>query len=243
VKLTNVAVVRLRKGGKRFEIACYKNKVMSWRSGAEKDLDEVLQTTKIFGNVSKGVLAKNSDLQGAFKTDDEIEICKKILEKGELQVSEKERLAQKDDAFKEIATIIATKCINPDTKKPYTVSMIEKALHDIHYNASGADKSSSKKRALQAISELKEHIPLVRARMNLKITLPGSEGKKIREKWKKDFGDDFVLDNETFMGQNMVLICQVDPGVYRLIDADVSESTRGKGSIEICQIASTLTEE
>lgn len=34
IRLTNVAVVRMKKGGKRFEIACYKNKVMSWRSGA-----------------------------------------------------------------------------------------------------------------------------------------------------------------------------------------------------------------
>ena len=32
VKLTNVAVVRLKRKGKRFEIACYKNKVMSWRN-------------------------------------------------------------------------------------------------------------------------------------------------------------------------------------------------------------------
>lgn len=30
-RLTNVAVVRLKKNGKRFEIACYKNKVISWR--------------------------------------------------------------------------------------------------------------------------------------------------------------------------------------------------------------------
>jgi len=36
--LTNVAVVRLKKGGKRFEIACYRNKVLSWRQGTEKDL-------------------------------------------------------------------------------------------------------------------------------------------------------------------------------------------------------------
>lgn len=33
IRLTNVAVVRMKKGGKRFEIACYKNKVVSWRSG------------------------------------------------------------------------------------------------------------------------------------------------------------------------------------------------------------------
>lgn len=32
--LTNVAVVRMKKNGKRFEIACYRNKVLSWRSKA-----------------------------------------------------------------------------------------------------------------------------------------------------------------------------------------------------------------
>jgi len=32
VRLTNVSVVRLRKGGHRFELACYKNKVLEWRS-------------------------------------------------------------------------------------------------------------------------------------------------------------------------------------------------------------------
>lgn len=32
-RLTNIAVVRLKKNGERFEIACYKNKVGDWRSG------------------------------------------------------------------------------------------------------------------------------------------------------------------------------------------------------------------
>lgn len=54
IRLTNVAVVRLKKGGKRFEIACYKNKVVSWRNQVEKDLDEVLQMHVVYTNVSKG---------------------------------------------------------------------------------------------------------------------------------------------------------------------------------------------
>ena len=33
IRLTNVAVVRARRGGQRFEIACYRNKVLGWRSG------------------------------------------------------------------------------------------------------------------------------------------------------------------------------------------------------------------
>lgn len=32
-RLTNIAVVRYRKQGRCFEIACYKNKVLNWRSG------------------------------------------------------------------------------------------------------------------------------------------------------------------------------------------------------------------
>lgn len=32
-RLTNVAVVRYKKMGKRFEVACYKNTVVNWRTG------------------------------------------------------------------------------------------------------------------------------------------------------------------------------------------------------------------
>lgn len=31
--MTNVAIVRLKKKGIRFEVACYKNKVVNWRNG------------------------------------------------------------------------------------------------------------------------------------------------------------------------------------------------------------------
>ena len=41
-------------GGKRFELACFRNKVMAWRTKSEKDLDEVVQIHTIFTNVSKG---------------------------------------------------------------------------------------------------------------------------------------------------------------------------------------------
>ncbi len=53
---------------------------------SEKDLDEVLQTTTVFLNVSKGILAKDKELQTAFGTTDQKSICLEILAKGELQV-------------------------------------------------------------------------------------------------------------------------------------------------------------
>ncbi len=53
VRLTNVAIVKMKRCGFRFEIACYKNKVVNWRNKVETSLDEVLQIHNVFENVSK----------------------------------------------------------------------------------------------------------------------------------------------------------------------------------------------
>ena len=52
----------------------------------ETDIDEVLQATTVFSNVSKGTLAKHEDLVDVFGTDDEDKICRLILADGDLQV-------------------------------------------------------------------------------------------------------------------------------------------------------------
>lgn len=66
IKLTNVSLVRYKKGKKRFELACYKNKLLEYRSGTETDLDNVLQIPTIFLNASKGETAPNAELLKAW---------------------------------------------------------------------------------------------------------------------------------------------------------------------------------
>ena len=58
----------------------------------------------------------------------------KILAKGELQVSDKERSQQFETMFRDIASIVSDKCVNPDTKRPYTVGVIESAMKEIHFS-------------------------------------------------------------------------------------------------------------
>ena len=36
--------------------------------------------------------------------------------------------------FRDIATVVAEKCVNPDTRRPYTVGIIERAMRDAHYS-------------------------------------------------------------------------------------------------------------
>ncbi|KAK3295733.1 SBDS protein C-terminal domain-containing protein [Chaetomium fimeti] len=129
IKLTNVSLVRLKKGKKRFEIACYKNKVLEWRSGIETDLDNVLQIPSVFLNVSKGQTAPSAELAKAFGKDTPVDdIILEILRKGEMQVGEKERTAQLERVHNEVISIVASKLVDPRTKRVYTSGMIDKAL-------------------------------------------------------------------------------------------------------------------
>ncbi|KAA8649694.1 hypothetical protein EYZ11_010305 [Aspergillus tanneri] len=209
IKFTNVSIVRLKKGKKRFELACYKNKLLEYRSGAEKDLDNVLQVPTVFLSVSKAQTAPIAELAKAFgagtPTD---EILQEILRKGEVQVGERERKEIVERVEKEVLDIVSGRLVDPTTKRVYTPGMISKALDQLssasgqmqqsqgqqnNGDANGDDESrpaqprkplwtgvtpnkSAKSQALEAMKALIawQPIPVMRARMRLRVTCPVS---------------------------------------------------------------------
>ncbi len=261
IKLTNVSIVRLKKGGKRFEIACYKNKVREWRTGVETDLDEVVQIENVFVNVSKGQAAPSEDLQKAFGTTEVPKIIQEILKKGELQVGEKERQHELSNTWKDIATQVAEKCVDPGSQRPYTVGMIEKAMHDVHYSVKtgrsakqqvsqthGEPDSPTPKfatdlalylsltsicdfnQALDVIRLLQEKktIPIERARMRIRITMPNKDGKKIKDKILPL--TDKVEDED--WSDEWELIAFIDPGALKTINELIETEIKGRGNVE-----------
>ncbi|KAJ9095571.1 hypothetical protein QFC20_006618 [Naganishia adeliensis] len=275
IKLTNVSVVRIKKGGKRFEIACYKNKVGEYRSGIEKDVDEVLQIANVFTNVSKGLVAKSTDLQSAFNTTSIPTIVAEILRKGELQVGEKERNHALGNLWKEVAGLVADKVVDPGTKRPYSVSMVEKAMQEVHFNVRG-DKSAKSQdvgqientvgiwgepvqrefevsddsrkmgwrwsKALECIKLLleKSPLPIERARMKVRLTMPNRDGKRLKERVlacaEKVEEDDMTSDE-------WEVIMLIDPGQFRVLNELLEAETKGRGRMESMGYAAVTTEE
>lgn len=50
-----------------------------------------------------------------------------------MQVSEKERNVELGALFRDVASIIVEKCVNPNSQRPYTVGLIQRGLKDIHF--------------------------------------------------------------------------------------------------------------
>ncbi|KAK5163499.1 uncharacterized protein LTR77_010681 [Saxophila tyrrhenica] len=144
IRLTNVSLVRLKKGKKRFEVPAYKNTVNSYRDGNETDLDNVLQINNVFLNVSKGAVAPNEDLKKSFPGMTREEIVLEILKKGEVQVGEKERAQDLERVHKEVIDIVAGKLVDPKSKRVYTTGMIEKALDQLSSQGGHAGRHAGK---------------------------------------------------------------------------------------------------
>lgn len=287
--------MRLKKGKKRFEIACYKNKVLEYRSGIETDLDNVLQIPSVFLSVSKGQTAPTQDLAKAFGPKTSVDdIIQEILRKGEMQVGEKERHAQAERLHHEVIDIVAGKLVDPRSKRVYTPGMIEKALEQLssqgtqnkqedHKRGSGSTTpavdgeegkakkkdlptwtgvvttKSAKSQALEAMKALIawQPIPVSRARMRLRVTCPSSilkQGVKAPKKEAQEDGDadgekatgtvkDRILsyieqvETQDTEGQDWEVVGFVEPGAFRGLGEFVGGETKGRGRVEVLDMA------
>jgi len=242
VRLTNVAVVKHRSHGKRFEVACFKNKVLNWRAGTESNLDEVVQSRTIFQNVSKGQLAKHEDIVAVFGTADVDVICRIILEKGEIQVSEKERQVVQDAIFRDVCTFASERCINGKTGLPLTVSMVHGALKDAGFSIKIGE--SAKRQALKAIDLLCKEMPelVVRSQMRIRISSTKSQSgilkKFLIETCSAEIEEEDPSQEITCSTTRSVAIEETysvtflcDPSQYRPIDEFVAQVLQPAGNL------------
>ncbi|WWC73376.1 SBDS family rRNA metabolism protein [Kwoniella pini CBS 10737] len=232
IKLTNVSIVRMKKGGKRFEIACYQNKVSEFRSGVETDLSEILQIEQIFTNVPKGQVAKRDDWTKCFQTDDMNKVIEEILRKGELQINNLERTHQLSSLSREIATLVSEMTVDPNTNRKHTVGMIEKTMSEIGFSVK-ADKPA-KAQALELIKKLTSEesegtLPIRRSRLRIRISMPGKDAKRVKENILKEVEE----VEEDDMGMEWEAIVQINPGSFRTITDLVNNETKGKGRVEV----------
>jgi ribosome maturation protein SDO1 len=218
-RLTNIVVVRLQKNGKRYEVACYPNKIEEWRSKIETDIDEVLQRVVVYTNVSKGQLANKEDLLESFETKDQGKVCRIILDQGQLQVSEKERKQDMDKIFKDVASLIVEKCINSETKQPFPLGVIENAMRESHVSVN--THQSAKQQALKIIPILQEKsdLPIERAKMRLQLTAGKDKIPSVLEKLK----DALEIQTQTERDQETIVVALIEPRNYREVDGVVKE--------------------
>jgi len=192
-----------------------------------------LQSEKVYTNASRGIIASEKELLKAFDTNDHEIACEHILNKGEVQISKRERKAELEKTFKEIASIITEKCINKESRLPFPQSVIEDAMKELQGLSQFSINltQSAKVMALALIPKLTDLLPLERTQMKLRLTFPGNTGKGAKQQLEELISEWLA---EHYVGGNIFEV-RIDPGNFRAVSDVVSKLTKGKGATDILE--------
>ena len=218
---TNIAIVSFKKTTKTkqysFEIACYPNKVLNFRQGLEKNIDEVIQIKTVFCDVGKGEVAHAKDLKAVFGSTDHMDCCLVILKEGQLQVSEKERVFFTDAKWNDIVTQVAQACMEAHSGNVISAKQVESGLKqaNFHMKSKGGKKDDTKQQVREAIKTLEEKIPWKFSRFNMQLEV-NSSSPELEDALAKIIaprGKIVSVDSTTIQ-----IICH--PSVYRVIEEE-----------------------
>lgn len=145
-KQISVNLARLRTHGKVYEIAIdpdlaikYKNKEKV--NGNFIDLDEIIQSERVFADMKKGIEPTEDELLTSFNTANMMEVARQILEKGELQFTSKYRDELRERKRQKVIELIHRNAIDPKTNLPHPKTRIEAALEEVNIKVDDMKKA------------------------------------------------------------------------------------------------------
>jgi len=227
---------------------------VNYRQGTETDLSEVLQTERIFTNVSKGQFANSKTLQKCFDTSDEETVCRFILANGDVQVSDQERAAQLESTAREVASMVSEKCVHPISRRPYTMPQIRDGMKAAGFMVHPTRNIKQQFLDCVRLLQQKRVLDIERAKMKLAIVLllqeeeghhddQNSNTTRLAE--RRDAVTTFLI-NEGVAAADILpsttdnnddhtrIIFQSDPSLYRRMDG-IARHEDVQGRLEIIQ--------
>ena len=193
ISLDDAVVARLTTHAHHFEILVDPEKAIEAK---EEDIPvgDWVASDEIYKEASKAEKASEESLKEAFGTTDFEEIARKIIQKGDIQITTEQRKEMQREKKKQIINIIARDAVDPRTNMPHPAARIEKAIDEAKVHI---DPFKGTQRQIdEIIKKLRPVLPIKFAMARVEIRIPPQytgkaygvvhELKKIREEWRND---------------------------------------------------------
>ena len=170
VSLDDAVIARLKRGEMHFEVLVDPYTAADLIDGKEVNILQNLAIDTIFEDSKKGKHASKESVQNVFGTTDITEVAKRIILKGEIQLTTEQRQKMQKNKKNRIVDIIVRNAMDPKTKAPHPRQRIELAMDQagIHVDPFKPVKDQVK----TTIEALQALLPLSISNVRISVKIP-----------------------------------------------------------------------
>ena len=228
VNLEDAIVARLETHGETFEILLDPVVMNFIKQGKEVNLTDYMAVEDIFNNARKGTRPAEDKLKEAFGTEEVGEIAKRIIAKGEVQITAEQRKEMLEVKRNKIIAYISANAINPQTKLPHPPTRIELALEECKFRVDPF--KSVEKQVEEAMHLLRPLLPIRFEKSKVAIRLKGDDYGKCyddlvhfgiveREEWQQD--------------GSWIGLMEIPAGLITDLTAKLNSRTKGRADVKL----------
>ncbi|MBP6020977.1 MAG: ribosome assembly factor SBDS [Candidatus Methanomethylophilaceae archaeon] len=228
VNLDDAIVARLDSHGETFEILLDPAAIDMLKAGKKVDLAAYLAVEDVFKNARKGTRPAEDKVREVFGTEDISEIAKKIIEKGEVQITAEQRKEMLDAKRNRVVTYIAANAINPQTKLPHPYIRIQLALEEAKFHVDPFKPFD--KEVEEAMKLLRPLLPIRFEKSRIAIKLKGEDYGKCYD----DLVHYGIVEREEWTADgSWVGLMEIPAGLVPELTEKLKNRTKGSSSVKL----------
>jgi ribosome maturation protein SDO1 len=227
VSLDKAVVARYKHGKRIFEILVDPEEAYSIRSGAQKEIEDILAVDEIFVDTSKGEKATEEDLMAVFSTTDVGVIAKEILKEGELQLTAEQRRKKAEEKRMMVVDRIARISINPQTNAPHPPRRIEIAMNEAKVHIDPF--KSVDELVTETVKAIRAIIPIKIEEIAIAVKIPAAYTGRVYELKRN-----FELVKEEWQGDgSFIAVVKVPAGMRDELFSFLNRITKGEAQTRV----------
>jgi ribosome maturation protein SDO1 len=163
-------IVRLSAGNEKFEILVKPDPALEYKLGKKMDISNIMISDEIYSDANKGTRSSSEKLMKAFKTTDQFEIAKQIMEKGDLNMNTDQRRKMVEEKKRQIVEHINKNFVDPKTHMPHPISRINAVIDDARVAIDPFKRIDDQLKNI--IEPMRKLLPLKSEILELTVTVP-----------------------------------------------------------------------
>lgn len=226
-------LAKLKKGGETFEIVIDPDLAIQYKQKKLENIREVLKAEEIFADAKKGIHASEEHMQAVFSTTKALEVAKKILDEGEIQLTKEHREQIQQAKYNKLVRIIHMNAVNPQTQTVHPEDRIRRALEEGKFRIN--EFKDAQEQVQDALHKIRPIIPIKFTTFIADIHLPaehaakcygvlGNYGKLKEEQWLSD--GTLAVKIELPAGQYNQLVEELSDRTHGNVDITKHEKTQ-----------------